>query len=478
MKNFLQSKFNLFFTLSIAILTLSIIVGITTDSIYFWGVPIVMAITYIVITDIKWLYYIFFLVLPFTIEYYLPNGTGIDLPGELILLFLTLITLIYISANFTSIDISIFNNKISKILYFQLTWILFTAVFANDSTISFKFFLAKMWYIIPMYFLTIIIIKRSDLRIIFRNLIIVTVIMIIYGIIRHSATAFDFSTINKAIQPFFRNHVTYASLLTIVFPFTWLMFNWYKGTISRILIIFTILIFILGIFLSYTRAAHVSIIAMVFAYYAIKYKLIKPVLVVATISAIILFTFLLKSDNYLNYSPNFEKTVTYDDFDDIVNATYNGTDLSTVERGYRWVAGYHMIKEKPILGFGPGNFYSSYRPYTVRSFETYVSDNPEKSGIHSYYIMTFVEQGIIGFLIFIFLVFYSLIYSENLYHKLNDPELKKILMATMLSFIGIYLILIINDMIESIKVGTIFYFNLAILVLIEKWNKKTTANSL
>jgi hypothetical protein len=44
-------------------------------------------------------------------------------------------------------------------------------------------------------------------------------------------------------------------------------------------------------------------------------------------------------------------------------------------------------------------------------------------------------------------------------------------MAVMLSFIGIYLILLINDMLESIKVGTIFFFNLAVLVLVEKWGK-------
>ncbi len=467
--DFLKSKSNIFFSVSIVFLLAFVVLGIVTDTVYIWSIPLLLVTLFFVIRDIRWLYYIFFLVLPFTIEYYLPSGTGIDLPGELLLLLLTGLTLIYYAANFSSLDLSVFKNPISKIIFIQLGWILFTSLFSSFPIVSFKIFAAKFWYIIPMYFLTALVMTKNALKIVLRNLIVVTAIMIVYAIVRHAATGFDFSTINRALQPFFRNHVTYASLLTITFPFLFLMAYWHRGRLSRIIVYFGIMLFLAGIFLSFTRAAYVAVFAMAGFYIIIKIKMLKPALIVAVIAVIIVFLFLLRQDNYLNYSPDFEKTITYDDFDDIVNATYKGTDLSTVERGYRWVAGYQMVKERPFIGFGPGTFYFNYKTYTLKSFETYVSDNPEKSGIHSYYIMTFVEQGIVGFLILILLVFYSLIYGENLYHRLEDKELKLILMAVMLSFLSIYLILLINDMIESIKVGTIFYFNLALLLLIEKW---------
>ncbi len=469
--DFFKSKSNLFFSSAIAFLLVIVLYGFLTETVYIWAIPLFLVSIFFVIRDIRWLYYLFFLVLPFTIEYYLPNGTGIDLPGELILLLLTGLTILFVASKFASIDMSILNNTITKIIYIHLTWILFTALFSSFPNVSIKVFAAKFWYIIPMYFLTVLVMTKENLKIVLRNLLIVTGMMVIYAIIRHSTTSFDFSTINNALQPFFRNHVNYASLLTIAFPYMLLMAYWYKKGVVKYLVYFGIILFLAGIFLSFTRAAYVAVFAMIGFYFIIKLRVLKPVLLLGVVGIALVFYFLLKQDNYLNYSPDFEKTITYDDFDDIVNATYKGTDLSTVERGYRWVAGYQMIKEKPLMGYGPGTFYFNYKPYTLKSFETYVSDNPEKSGIHSYYLMTFVEQGLIGLLIFISLVFYSLIFGEKLYHRLEDDELKHILMAVMLSFLGIYLILMINDMIESIKVGTIFYFNLALLVLIDKWSK-------
>ncbi len=453
-----------------------IALGIVTESVFLWFVPLVFSLSFFIVKDIRWLLYLFFLVLPFTIEYYLPNGMGIDLPGELILILITFFSIVFLSAKYSKLDIKTLINPLTFILLLHLIWILFTGILAENKMISIKYFIAKLWYVIPMYFLPVLILEKNNLKIIFRNLFLVSSIMVLFVIIKHSLTNFDFSTINGAVSPFFRNHVSYASLITIIFPFWFLMFKWYKGSISRILIYIGIVIFVAGIILSYTRAAHIALISMIFVYFIVKYKLIKPVLIIASLSTVLLLGFILSNNRYLELAPDYSKTITYDDFDDIVSATYQGTDLSTMERLYRWVSGYNMIKEKPILGFGPGNFYSNYRPYTVTSFQTYVSDNPEKSGIHSYYLMTLVDQGFPGFIIFMILVFWSLVYAEKLYHNLANPELKSILMAVVISMVSVYLILIINDMVESIKTGTILFFDFALLVLIGKWGKKMNIN--
>ena len=145
-------------------------------------------------------------------------------------------------------------------------------------------------------------------------------------------------------------------------------------------------------------------------------------------------------------------------------ATVKGEDVSTMERVYRWVAGYYMVKDKPIKGFGPGTFYENYRSYTVNSFTTYISNNIEKSGIHCYYLMILAEQGFIGFFIFISLCFYALIRAEKIYHKQGDPFLKDLCMTGMLSMIIILSILLINDMLETHKIGPFFLLILAIFV--------------
>ncbi|HNA42789.1 MAG TPA: O-antigen ligase family protein, partial [Saprospiraceae bacterium] len=115
------------------------------------------------------------------------------------------------------------------------------------------------------------------------------------------------------------------------------------------------------------------------------------------------------------------------------------------------------------FGFGPGNFYFNYKSYTVSSFQTYVSRNPEKSGIHSYYLMTLVEQGIVGLSVFMLLIFYALAKAEVVYHSLKDRESRFFLLSGVMSFVVILSLLLINDMVETDKVGPFFFLSLVII---------------
>jgi O-antigen ligase len=64
-----------------------------------------------------------------------------------------------------------------------------------------------------------------------------------------------------------------------------------------------------------------------------------------------------------------------------------------------------MVGDKYILGFGPGGFYNYYQSYTLSQFTTYVSNNPDRSSTHNYFLMTAVEQGLPGLLIFLGIIF-------------------------------------------------------------------------
>jgi O-antigen ligase len=131
-----------------------------------------------------------------------------------------------------------------------------------------------------------------------------------------------------------------------------------------------------------------------------------------------------------------------------------------------------MTSEHPFIGFGPGNFYTFYKSYTVTSFQTYVSDNPEKSGVHSYYLMTLVEQGIPGLVLFLIFCAYILLHGEALYHQLALEKEKQIVMMALLSQIIIMALLLINDLIETDKVGPFFFMNIVLLVSMDLYGKK------
>ena len=194
-------------------------------------------------------------------------------------------------------------------------------------------------------------------------------------------------------------------------------------------------------------------------------------LAAAGLVAVLAVGYLSQGNKFMELAPT-ERTVAHEDFEDIVAATYKLEDVSTMERYYRWVAAVRMSQQDLWAGYGPGNFYGFYKGYTLNRFTTYVSDNPEQSGVHNYYLMLLVEQGLLGMLIFVALNFVILIYGERLYHQLTDEKMRAILMAALLSTVVIFAFLLMNDMIETDKVGSFFFFNMAVIIAIGQWGKK------
>jgi O-antigen ligase len=196
----------------------------------------------------------------------------------------------------------------------------------------------------------------------------------------------------------------------------------------------------------------------------------------ATILIIGVLLYLLTGNRFMELVPS-EKTVAHTELSGIITSTSELKDVSTMERYYRWIAGVRMVAEKPAMGFGPGNFYHFYKQYALSRFSTYVSDNPEKSGVHNYYLMVAIEQGVIGLVIFILLVYTILLRGQDIYHKTTDKKQRDLVMAVLLSSIIIDAFLLMNDMIETDKLGSFFFLNMAILITIEINNERLKTNS-
>jgi O-antigen ligase len=294
--------------------------------------------------------------------------------------------------------------------------------------------------------------------------------------VRHAGYGFSFVGIHKVLHPFQRNHVNYAAMLTLFSPY--LYFTWRRQRRFSNTWWFLLgggVLFLLAIYLSYTRAAYVALLIVVGAYGVFRLRLIRPLIAAACVVSLLGLGYLVQKNRYLDYAPNYDRTVTHYEFDNLVEATYKMEDISTMERLYRWVAGLRMSPEEPWVGFGPGNFVNFYESYTVTSFRTYVSDNPERSGIHSYFLMTLVEQGIIGLLLFLTFGFYLLIAGERIYHQTKDPERKWLVMSVLLSLVAIDAFLIINDLLETDKVGPFYFMGAALLAVLDRMNDSKAA---
>jgi O-antigen ligase len=464
----------LFFRVFAAILLLSLFVGVATEFYYLFALPAFLLLVFLTIVDIKKVFLLLVVFLPLSTEFYFPNGFGTDLPTEPLMVGLMLVGLLFALGRARDWDARFLMHPITLLLALHVGWIGITAFTSGNLLVSFKFLLAKIWYVATFYFLAIRMLRNEeDIKTFFWAFFIPLMFTVCMAVLRHATYGFSFADVYKVLAPFYRNHVAYAAIMVLFLPYVWFARKWYEPYSNKWWILsLSVGILLIAIYLSYTRAAYIGVVVAMGAYFIIRWKLTRYVILLAFIGAAVGLVYVAQGNRYLDFAPNYETTTSHQNFDNLLEATYQGEDISTMERVYRWVAGFHMAADQPVLGFGPGNFYTFYKSYTVTSFQTYVSDNPEQSGIHSYYLMTAVEQGIPGLLIFLLLVACNLLYGEWLYHRLKVPRQKQMVMMALLSQIVILTLLIINDLIETDKVGPIFFINLVLLVSIDLYGAR------
>ena len=452
----------------------SIFLGIATESYFLLGLPALAIFAFLAIVDFRKLFFILLGVLPLSTEVALPGGFATDLPSEAFMIALMCFYLAYQLRNYKAVDASFLRHPVTILLFFHLAWIFTTTIVSDLFYVSFKYSLARVWYVVVFYFMAASMLKtKEDIRKAFWWVLIPLVFTVIVVLVRYSTYGFAFEEVNTVMGPFYRNHITYASILVLFFPYVWFARFWYpKGSFQRNFLLFSLLLLLAGIQFSYSRMAYLCLIAAVGAYFIIKYRLTKWALFFSVLGALLIVKIALKNNNFLEMAPEFEKTVTHHEFDNLIEATYKLEDISGMERVYRWVAAIYMTQERPWMGVGPGNFYNFYRGYTLNKFKTYISNNLEKSGIHCYFLMVLVEQGFIGLIIFCFFGFYPLIRGEKVYHETDDPFLKNLIMTMLLSLIIIFILLLLNDLLESDKVGPFFLLAMAVIVNIDLANQK------
>jgi O-antigen ligase len=468
-----KHSYNLFIGYACCIL-FSIIAAIFFETLVPLLVPVVLLVAFQVVVDFEKIYFLLFMSIPVSTEVFLTDHLATDLPTEPLIVGLMFIYLFVVLTKPFAISKDFIKHPLSKLLLAHLAWTAVTTFSSASIGFSMKFLLAKIWYVVTFFYFASYIIKDQKKIIFLLWLIAVPLVLATTKVIIHHATLeFGFKTINVACPPFFRNHVNYAAILSVFFPFMWFLNKWARPGLQKKLTQGFMLILFFGILTAYTRAAYVALLLTLVAYWVVRLRLVKFATLLATIAIVGLLIFLLVENKFMELVPT-EQTVAHTELADIVSSTSELKDVSTMERYYRWIAGVQMIADKPVFGFGPGNFYHYYKQYTLHRFSTYVSDNPEKSGIHNYYLMVTLEQGIIGLIIFLMLIYYTIIYGENVYHSSVDRKRKDLVMASLLSTIVIDSFLLMNDMIETDKVGSFFFFNIAIIVIIDLFNRQET----
>jgi len=433
----------------------------------------------VALVEWRWLYYLLFFLLPFTEEISLFGGLSMDVPSEPLMLALTACVGMALLLGTGRLPRREWLHPLVIILGLVLLWTAVDTAFSVDKVKSFKYLLAKMWYITPFLFGTLLVVRRPADTWRFAAVYAAgAALSVLYVASRHATKGFTFEEINWALHPFFRNHVIYATMLALLVPFAWLGLQATRGAGGRWAWRAALGILLFGLLTSYTRASILSLPIAGLFYGVLRLRLTRALLLTAAVGTALAAAYFASGDTYMEYAPNYEHTVfNGKNFEKHLEATYKLQDVSGMERVYRWVAAARMIADKPLVGSGASTFYPEYKRYTVKSFRTYVSDNREKSTTHNYFLLQLAEQGIPGFLLFITLLATALLLAERLYHQARHrPDVRRVVLAATLSLVVIVFHLTLNELVEVDKIGPVFFICLALLIRADSWLNDAALN--
>lgn len=423
------------------------------------------------------IFYLLLATLPFSIEYNFSPSLGTDIPDEFFMLLVSLLFLARWLYSPASVGKKMLQHPLSLLLLAGLSWMILTVCFSTHPSVSVKYLLAKSWYI-GSFVLAPVMVFRDKPSIIKAGAILAGSMMLMVGVavFRHGQTGFSFASVNEAVSPFFRNHVNYSAMLVCLLPLLIAFFRITKKRSARIALSAIILLALIALFFSYARGAWLALLAGVFAYWLLKKRLLLYTYIAAVILSIGLLFWIKANDRYLQYAHDYTTTIYHQDFATHFVSTYQLKDVSTAERFYRWIAGVRMIKDNWLTGYGPNTFYEHYKGYAVPAYKTWVSDNPEHSTVHNYFLLMAIEQGIPGLLFFLLLLGTMLYYAQRLYQRVTDLFYK-----TLSAVIGVMLTMIIvlnslSDLIETDKIGSLFFLCFSLLIVIDINSRKVTSS--
>lgn len=459
--------------ISAALFFLSTVAAIVFAQPILFAIPFIWLIMpfvfYYCINQTANLFWLLLILLPLSTELNITPSLGIDFPDELLLMLLTGLSIIKLIHEPKLFPAILKKQTLFFIVILIMLWTVITSFYSVQPILSVKFLLARTWYIIPFVVLPQILVKsQTDCRKVALLLVLPMLVMVIQALIRFGFYGFAFDSIKKTMAPFFRNHVNYSAMLVCLLPIAFAIYYLTPKTNSqKKIILLGIVIGLIGLFYAYSRGAWLALIVGILFVFILQKKLLKW-LIGSIIFLILTATSWLAIDyHYMRFAPDHDHTIFHTNFSDHIAATVAFKDVSNAERFHRWIAGVRMFADRPLTGFGANAFYSSYQPFTVDRFKTWVSNNPEHSTVHNYFLLTLLEQGLPGLLLFGGLYIGMLFKAQQLYHQFQNQfyQTMAICIGVVLAMIG--LLIFMSDLIETDKIGSLFWLCLGLLLVLE-----------
>lgn len=448
------------------------------DFYYSLALPLILVLLYIYFTRLDWILLLITFTTPIAVnmvQYEL--GAGISIPTEPLLfgVFLIFILKLFYKNDF---DHRIWTHPVSIIVIVSLIWMFITSMTSQIPLVSFKYLLARLWFVIPFYFLGILLFKKTvNIRLFIWFYAIPLMGVIFYTIAIHSTFGFAEEPGHWVMEPFYNDHTAYGAVLALFLPlFIGFTFSKVYSSTTRFFSFIIMTILLIALYLSFCRAAWISIVATLMVYLVILFRIKFKWIAVVT-GGLLIFFFMFQQQIWDVLERN--KQGTSGDFMEHVQSISNiSTDDSNLERINRWQSAFRMFGEHPVFGFGPGTYQFEYAPFQLSKEKTLISTNAgDRGNAHSEFIGPLSEEGLPGMLIMLTLVIMVVVYGVKVHKQAKTPETRLISLTVLLGLITYFLHGTLNNFLDSDKASIPVWGFIAILIALDMYQNKESDQS-
>jgi len=391
---------------------------------------------------------------------------GLSLPSEGFMILLTLIFFARILYDLR-INRAFLKHPLSIAILVYLGWMLITCLTSARPVISLKHFASQLWFITSCYWFFLQMVEddlKNALRY-FNCYAVGLAIIVIITTYQHALSGFDEHYAHYVMSPFYNDHTAYGAALAFMLPLTvGFIFLPNNKIQHRIFYIVISLILLTGFYLSFSRAAWISLVAAIGVFVILKLRIKLSWLIGGgLVLGVLLFFY---ADDIL-YKMSRNSQDSSGDFVEHIQSMSNiSTDASNMERINRWTAAFGMIKEKPVFGWGPGTYQFEYAPFQIGYYRTIIStDFGDGGNAHSEYIGPCAESGVPGMLTVFAIVFLFLYYGITTYIYSEDKTLKIISLCMTLALISYYAHGVFNNFLDTDKLAVIVWSAMAVITM-------------
>lgn len=396
------------------------------------------------------------------------GGIGVALPTEPLMVCIMLLFLLKLGLERDVLDPGVWRHPVTVVIIVQLLWMAFCIIPSSMPLVSVKYLAARMWFVSTMYFVATRLFQQPRNMHRFAWLYMAGLVIVIgYTLIRHAGFRFEHDPAHWVMEPFFKDHTSYGAIIAFFLPFAVTAIS-LPGTTAprRAIAVAFLVILVLGMVLSYTRAAWVGVAAALAVMLVLKLRV--PGWIVLGVALLAGGIYVVNRDQ-ITIALERNRDESSDDLAKHVSSIGNiSSDASNLERINRWNSALRMFEERPWTGWGPGTYMFQYAPFQAAADRTIISTNFGLGGnAHSEFLGPLSEQGLPGALIVVALIAVTVWTAVRLWNRMPDGMDRRMVGAALFGLITYYVHGTLNNFLDLDKASVPFWGFTAMIVVMD-----------